>query len=275
MARRKSFQGNQKPFAVGAVQTIVFPSAEIDPAGVITLTLTFTGAGNDLTDFDRVRVRAQGDAILDCTIAELQALQQGLFKTTTANALTDTTLVIPLNMPDRPTEDSQDECQFPPQKEMQVEVVTTATIAAGNIMLTWEQTDQVAKYYQKYVSSQINIGTSVKSGKYTFSEGGIIRGFTLPMTGIDRMELVISDTKAIMMPGPQFATGAWGNAISGSQLAHDGSTIATPKLVKVSLNLPAASGGSYLQLDTGTAWVGTSNTCVVLAAIPLAQVKAA
>jgi hypothetical protein len=271
MARKASFQGSAKTVTVTAVQTIVFTPTDIESAGCVQLMFAWTGAGNTNADIDRVRVRAGGDIIVDVPFADLQAYQQRFSKNNTANAGAGTAFSIPLNFLDAPTQEAQDKCQFPPNREIQVEVVTLNTTVAGTLFCGWKQTDVPAEFYMRYYSSQLNIGTSVRNGKFPFAEGGIIRGFTLPVAGIDRAELVVSDRSAWRLSGAQFGGVASGDLFTEKDFFDDGSTVTTRRCSSVDLGLPAAAGSSYLVMDTGAAWSGVTESGSIYAAVPLAQ----
>lgn len=229
----------------------------------------WTGAGNTNSDIDRVRVRAGGDLIWDVPFADLQAWQQRFSHRFTANAGAETVFSIPLNFLDGPTEADQDKCQFPPGREIQVEIVTLNTTVAGTLICGWKQTDVPAEFYMRYYASQLNIGTSVRNGKFPFAENGIIRGMCLPVAGIDRGELIVSNLSAWRLAGQQFGGVATGDMLSQKDFFEDGVTNTARKLISCELGIPAAAGTSYLALDTGAAWSGVAEYGSIYAAVPL------
>ena len=275
MGRKASFQGSSKAFVATTAQTIVFTPTDIESAGCVQLMFALTGAANDIADFDRIRVRAGGDVIVDCSVLQLQAYQQRWSNRFVSNVAGDTAFSIPLNFLDAPrgmNGEPQDRCQFPPNREIQVELVTLATIpAAGTVICGWKQTDVPAEFFMRYYSSVLNLPASSRNVKYTFAEPGIVRGLTLPTAGIDRAELYVSDRTAWRLPGAQFGGVTIGDLWSQKDFFEDGASVTAAKHRSVDLGIPAAAGSSYLVMDTGAAWAGATNEGAFYAIVPLAR----
>jgi hypothetical protein len=271
MARIHRFSGVQHALAAGVAQTVIFPSNEIEGAGVIAFNIHLNGAGNDLNDIDGVRVLASGDLIMDVSVAQLRTWIEGTHKTGFVQALTETVLHVPLYMPDLVDRDARDSCQFPAGAQPQVEVDMLATVAAGNAIISWTKTDQQPRLASRYYSSVLNIAASQNNARYPFSDGGIIRGVTYPTVGVSRARLVISDREAWRISGAQFLGATWGDFHPQIRMGEQPYTILTPLFNPCSLGLPAAVGSSFLELDTGAAWVGVTNEIAIWSVVPLAQ----
>lgn len=261
MARKSTFFGSSKALAIGVVQTIVFSPSDLVSSGVIAYHFAMNTAANQLAQINRVRIRAAGDLIWDATVAQLQAYQQRWSRANTADAATQSFFTIPLNMLDNPSNDAADAMQTPPGAEIQIEIVTLNTIAAnGAISLGWTVTDQAPKFSARYTASQMNIPASVRNGRYSFSRGGIVRGLTLPQTGIDRLRVEVAGREAWNLPGPAFQDPAvWGNMLQAKDFLQDGNVITTTKHLAVDLGLPGAQGSTFLEMDTGAGWGGAAN----------------
>ena len=285
MGRKASFQGSSKTITAGVVQTVVFTPTDIESAGCVQLIFQLFGnaAPQPFSGLDRVRVRAGGDVIVDATRVQLQAYQQRWGNRFAINADTDQTFSVPLNFMDAPrgmSGEAQDQCQFPPNREIQIELVTNAAVVAGSVVCGWKQTDIPAQYFMRYYSSVMNLPAGSRNVKYTFSEPGIVRGFTLPTAGIDRAELYISDRSAWRLPGSQFGSAVaanTGDMLRQKDFFETGQTaLATATTcVGVDLGIPALQGSSYLLLDTvaggATPWAGAANEGVIYSIVPLAR----
>ena len=277
MGRKAAFQGSAKTVAVTAVQTIVYTPTDIESAGCVQLMFAWTGAGNTNSDIDRVRVRAGGDIIVDVSWFQLQAWQQRWSNRFVANLDAGTVFSIPLNFLDAPRGmggEPQDRCQFPPNREIQVEIVTLNTTVAGTLTCGWKQTDVPAEFFLRHYSSVLNLPASSRNTKYPFAESGILRGLTLPTLGVDRAELYVSDRSAWRLPGAQFGGVTTGDMLNEKDYFEDGITEVGVPVLKhhsVDLGIPAAAGSSYLVMDTGAAWLGVANEGAFYSIVPLAR----
>jgi hypothetical protein len=288
MGRKASFQGSSKPVAAAAVQTVVFTPTDIESAGCVQLMFQLFGnaAPQPFSGIDRIRVRAGGDVIWDSTREQLQAYQQRWSNRFSFNADTEGTFSIPLNFLDAPrgmSGEHQDRCQFPPNREIQVEIVTLATVVVGSIVCGWKQTDIPAEFFPRYYSNVLNLPAGSRNVKYTFAEPGIVRGFTLPTAGVDRVELYISDRTAFRLPGSQFGAAVAANTGDMSRQKDFfecgqvdlGPAIGTTQHIAVDLGIPALAGSSYLLMDTiaggATPWLGVTNEGVIYSIVQLAR----
>lgn len=289
MGRKASFQGSSKAIVAASVQTIVFTPTDIESAGCVQLMFQLFGAAapQPFSGIDRIRVRAGGDVIWDTTRRQLQAYQQRWGNRFAITADTDQTFSIPLNFLDAPrgmSGEQQDRCQFPPNREIQVELVTfgaaaggNTAVVAGSVVCGWKQTDVPAEFFLRNYSSVLNLPATSRNVKYTFAEPGILRGLTLPTTGIDRAELYVSDRSAWRLPGNNFGGAVAAN--SGDMFRQkdfyetgQNAIATTPTTaVSVDLGIPALAGSSYLVLDTDATWAGVTNEGVFYSVVPLAR----
>lgn len=270
-ARSARFSGVSKTIVAATVQTITFPANEIEGSGVIAYSVQLQGVGNDLADIDRIRVTASGEILVDVSIAQLRTFTEGNFKTGTVQALTDTFLLIPLYLPDAVDMDTRDACQFPLGAQPQVEIDFLGTVAAGSCILNWVKSDVQPRFTSRLYSSQLNIPASVANARYSFQDGGVVRGIIMNTVGVDRARLRISDREAFYVAGPQFSGLTIGSGFRALRMGEQPATVVDPFFIPVSLGLPAAVGSSYLELDTGAAWAGVGNEVVVWSMVQIAQ----
>lgn len=270
MGRQASFMGTSKAVLAATAQTITFTPTDVESAGVIAYLFSWSGAGNANVDIDRVRIRAGSDTMVDVSWNQLQAYQQAYAWTNIPNLDAATTFQIPLHFMDAPMRDQQDLCQFPPNREVQIEIVTLNTTVAGSLTAGWVRSDIQPTTWMRYYSNVLNIAASVFNGKYPFIEEGKLRGVTLPAAGVAKAELYVSDKLAWRLPGTQFGGATTGDLLTEMDFFDDGPTVTATKHHKVNLNIPALSP-SWINLDTGAAWAGVTNAGAFYAIVDLPQ----
>lgn len=270
MARISQFQGASKTVAATTAQTLVWSGSDLESEGVVGYHISFTGAGNIITDVSRVRVKANGIPIWDCNILHYRAwLQRMSYANYAIAAGTDPMrFTLWLNMPDAATDDLRDIVQFPVNTQATVEVQTTAGTVAGTAILGWTKTDVPASFYSKLYSQAINCPASSASFSYPFAEDGFVAGISLNTVGLDRAELWLSGTNILNLPGVAYVNAATGDMFTDYQIVDDGITLVDPIFRKINNGLPAASGNSYLRLTTQAGWVGAANELGVYALVP-------
>lgn len=274
MGRFTAYQGSSKVVNVTAVQTLTFTNNDIDAANAVALMFSWQGAGNTNSDIDIVRVRAGGDLMYECSWGQLQAYQQAYAPRFVSNLDAGVVFTIPLSDLGAPTQAIGDTCQYPPEREIQVEIVTLATTVAGFLIASWVKTTVEAQRWMKYYQKTLNFQASANSQVFPFTEGGRVRGITLPQAGIAQAELFVSGVSAFRVNGPQFGAVTTGDALSEQDYFTDGITITTIKHHKVLLDLAADTGASYLRLDTGAGWAGVTNTAAFYALVDLPKAAA-
>lgn len=291
MGRRYDYNsGSKVPTANG---TVVFTSADLPSAGVVAYHFAFDD-GNDgttLSDISRVRVKANGQTLVDASMTQILALNQrfGLGRpsygdrnlsalpTTAGLANTTQRFTIPFyNLLEQYAGDVRDTCQFPPGAQVTVELSFGASIGTTPIIVAgWTQTDQPALAFPKILSSQMNIAASQPTGRYNFNEDGILCAFAVSTPGMGRARLVVSGDQVLHLSG-QLANsptdvnglfleaqqldgklGELSNSTAITNLAS--SVIVDPLWFEVGIKKPAASGSSYLELTTTAAWAGVTS----------------
>lgn len=266
MGRFYRFSGVQKAIANLVAQTIVFPAAEIESAGVVKYMIAIS-AGT-IADINRVRVKAGGSNVVDIRRDHLQAFQQRFYRSNLPDATAGKLLTIPLNFPHAPTEDEQDLCQFPLGASAQVEIEFAATIVAGAAIIGYEMSDVDPLWTPRLYGSQMNIPASSTNAKYAFAESGIIAATVCSQTGISKSTLSVSSRNAMELPGPVYSGLALGNLIDASQFDSDGNTSKTILARACHLGIAAAQGSSQLMLDTSAAWPGVTEELTLWAIAP-------
>lgn len=284
--RTASFAGNPKTITAGSVQTLTWTSSEIDSTGVVSFFVSLAGNGaatwQQLAFIDRIRVRAAGRVIVDVPLAVLQAFQAAYSNANfsdVSSAGANGALYIPLNLIDAPTQFQQDACQFPSGAEATVELVTTATAVAGAAILGWVTSNQEQRFFPRLISSASNwAAASVRNQKYPFSEEGIVRAVGFDTRGIDRAECYVSGQRAFNLPGsvysqPAAAAANYSDMSVERDVAESGGLIGTYRFRSTDLWLPAASGSSYLTVDTSAAWPGAASEIATYALVPIEQFR--
>lgn len=303
MGRRYDYNsGSKVPTASG---TTVFTSADLPSTGVVAYHLAWDD-GNDgtvLSDIARLRLKANGGTLVDCTIAQLLALNQrfGLGRPSygdrnlmgaPAPAVAGTSgttqrFTIPLyNLLSQAGDGARDECQFPPGAQVTLEIQwgasigTTPTIVAG-----WTTTDAPARAYPKILSSQMNIGASQATGRYNFSEDGVICAYALSTPGMSRARVVISGDQVMHLGGQlansasdvnglfleaQQLDGKLSEIANGTNIANlVSAVVADPLWFENGQKKAAASGSSFIELSTTAAWAGASSELSIYSMVPL------
>lgn len=266
MGRFYRFSGVQKQIANLVAQTVVFPAAEIESAGVVKYMVAISGG--TLADITRVRVKAGGANVVDIRRDHLQAFQQRFYRNNIPDATAGRLLTIPLNFPHAPTEDEQDLCQFPLGASAQVEVEFAATVVAGVAIIGYEMSDVDPLWTPRLYGSQMNVPASATNAKYAFSESGIVAATVNIQTGISKSTLSISSRNSMELPGPVYSGLVVGNLLDASQFDSDGNTSKTILARACHLGIPASQGASQLMLDTSAAWPGVTEEFTLWAIAP-------
>ena len=261
MGRRTKFFGAPKTITVGVAQTITFSSSEIDSTGVIDYFCSMQPAGNTVATIDRVRLRAGSQVLIELTQAQLLAFQQAYSKANYFDATTSNSFVIPLNLLDAPTPDTQDLCQFPPGTEAQLEIVFLATVVAGTIIVGWTISDVKPRFFPRAYTRTGNIPASTRNAPFSFSDSGTVRGIGFDTRGIDRAELTVSGVPAFLCPGGSFQGLVYGNMLNEKDALQFLQPVAALNYAfhAVETNIPAANGSSNLILDTQATWPGAAS----------------
>ena len=257
MGRRTNHTGTTKTIA--ASTTVVFNSSEIDSTNVIGHRLTCSGAGNTLVNMTRVRVKANGTTIHDYDPSTtLRAWVERFSNSNLAYATSRASFTIPYNFADLRDEDAADLCQFPLGALCTIEVTFGAGAGAGSLMCGWTKSNITPRFWNKIYSQTMgNITASMTNGRYQFTDGGIIAGYCLNTTGLDRARFVLGDNDVDFLPGPSYNGLTIADMGLESQALDNPSTVTNPMWKKLLQNSSAPSG-SYLELTTQAGWSVTS-----------------
>lgn len=248
------FNGGGQAFNAAAVNTKTFTSTDIPGAGVVKYIIDFDGAGNDLNDIDRVRVKAGGPAFYDVPISHHRAYLQRMSRNNVAPALTNSRISLPLYLMEEKG-DARYAFGFPGALAPTVEIVTLASIAAGNIFAGWaKRIDAPLTGWAKFLASASTTPAGTKNIRHPITQDGLIRGFCLTTTALDRVKLVLRGEEIVNLTGEMLIESqAQENAIEG---------LSTQLFFKLEEALPAAGGDSYLELDTAAGWTPNSDISI-------------
>ena len=274
MTRRVDYNGQTKTIAATSVQTLVWTASDIPGDRVIGYHVVFEGAGNTLADVDRIRLSANGSNIINITPAQLIAFWQA-FNPMVKLPTTATSFTIPLYLPDAPQPDLQDISQFPANSQVQLEIVTLNTTAAGSAYVGWTETDVDPVFFPRLLASAMNIPASVALQRFNIQENGIMRGIFLDQTGIDRAKVALGNEEFILAPGEEFqGFAAVGNMLFESETLYGngpssaGTPLTTAAFQRLTAGIPAPVDGSFVELQTGAGWGGVANEVVTYAIAP-------
>lgn len=274
MARRTNFNGTTQVINAGVAQILTWTASQIPSARVVAYHLTLQGAGNDLSDITRIRVSANGANIFNVTPLQLRAFWEHYSGGAIKYPATSQTLTIPFCLLDAPTPEQADICQFPTGAQAQVEISLAATAAAGVAILGWTETTIEPMLFPRLLASVLNIPASAALQRYNFQESGMVRGFQLPHTGIDRAKLTLAGQDFTYLPGLQFnGLANLGDMLFDAESLHgDGpgsagpvAAIAAEPFSRISAGIAAPIDSSYLELQTGAGWAGVANEMTLYA----------
>jgi hypothetical protein len=284
--RLRDYNSSTKVVAAGA-NIVTFNPGDMPSAGVTKYFLTLTGVGNTLNAIDRIRVKANGVAFYDFTVAQYRALVYWMTKGrvcypadgvisalgAAGTAVNWRRLTIPFGLVHEIDKSLRDRCQFPVGSGATVEVVFNANAVSGTVTIGWEETNVPAAAFPRFYGSQMNIGASQSNGKYPFSEDGEILGVTMEQTGLLRARIVLNGLQVVHLRGQpaSSATVTEDSMIFESELLENGTT---PNLTAGTaavdnspddtrfLSIDAgenASQRSFIELETGAAWSGVAS----------------
>lgn len=267
MARTYSFSPSLKSFSASSTQTLIWSPAEIDAAGCVAFHLAMNTTGGtpaDISLVQRVRVKANGQTVIDCTFDELRAYQERFSPKGNSDDSNGLTLTIPVNSLDARSDDDADRCQFMPGASATVEVVVTSSSGqTGTLMLGWTKTTVAPEFYMTLIESNTNVAASTTNGRSPLSGPGFVQGLGLPTTGLNRVRAVIAGLEVANVPGSVYngaTAGALGDLLIAMQNLYENPDAATDtetyQFLKLNQGLEANPATSWLELTTGSGWGG-------------------
>lgn len=287
MARTYSFSPSLKSFTASSTQTLIWSPAEIDAAGCVAFHIAMNTTGGTAATINlvtRVRVKANGQTVVDCTLDELRAYQERFSPKGNSDDTTGLTLTIPVNSLDARSDDDADRCQFMPGASATVEVVVTSGASqAGTLMLGWTKTTVAPEFYMTLIESNTNVAASTTNGRSPLSGPGFVQGLGLPTQGLNRVRAVIAGLEVANIPGGEYngaTSGALGDLLIAMQNLYENPDAATDtesyQFLKLNQGLEANPATSWLELTTTSNWgtTGASTAQTLYTLVPVQPQRA-
>jgi hypothetical protein len=282
MARTHSFSPAVKTLTLAATNTVVWNPSEIDSAGVIAFHILVDSNNTTVVDasyIDRIRIKANGQTVVDITGLQLRAYQERFSPKGGSDLNTASYLTIPLNSLDAKSDDDGDRCQFMPGASATVEVTTTALPAAGggnsaSMRLGWSKTTVAPEFYMTLLSNQCNIGVSQTNARVPLGGPGFVQGLGLNTAGLGRARIILSGLEVANISGTQYnSAGTSGDLLRAISSLYDGvddaSEITTYQYTKLAQGLESNPATSWIELTTGASWGGASNEVSLYTLVPV------
>ena len=267
MARLFDFSAS-KAIAATTAQTVTFTAADIPSAGVVAYVVMLEGSANTLADLTRIRLKADGTPIIDVSFAHFQAFIKRLSHTNEDNTTSEQEFIIPLYVPDAPTEDAQDLSQFPRGMQVQLELETGASTGAGFAHVGFIQSNIEPMFYPTLIGQPMNIAASATQQRFNLSGNrGQLRGFGIETTGISRMRVVINNHQWVNIAGDVYRASA-GNMMAAWQSLRNVKTLTDPDFFKTATGQAVVPGASFVELTTDGTWSGATSELSVHSLIP-------
>ena len=254
------YNAQTKTIANATVQTLSWGASEIAGDGSAAYYCTLTGTNDDYGSVSRFRVKAGGQLIVDVANAHLTAFIQRMSTSKWAMAAADTGFSVPLYTLDAKGIEERYACGFPIGQSPTCELVLDGTGAAGTALLGWRLYEGTPAFYPLLLGSQLNIAASSTNARFPITQGGLLRGFSIATTGLDRCRLVINGKQLFNMPGTQLQQA---QAMEGQD---GGST--NQLFFKVAEMVPITAGNSFVEIDTAAGWGGVTNEITLYSYVP-------
>lgn len=264
MGRFTSFLGSGKDISNTSAQVVTFTGNDLPSAGVVAYHFVTTGSTNDLSDIDRIRVKADNRLIYDINTLQFRKWQERFSSVGFALPTSATRFTIPFNLFDIVDDDLADVCQFPRGTVPTVELTFNTGSATGKIYAGWTQTDAQPVFYPTLIGQQMNIAASATNASFPINSQGAIRGALINTAGLSRVKIEMNGFQYHQLVGAQYLGSTTGDMVLESQSLEDGAGNGGTALITTAagLRIPmvvASQGSSRVELDTGSSWGGTSN----------------
>lgn len=273
---------NSRTIPANATTTVQWTSADFDAAGTVRLQLILqrTAGTFDLNDILRVKVKQNGQTIIDATVAQIQSMQERLAKAHNSDALAGWILNIPLNLLDGVTDDDADKVQFMPGAACTVEVTfATDATGAGIVFLQVTKTDQPAHFYPTFIGTPLGVAGAVNGRRVPISAPGVVQGWAIGTADVRELKLILSGVQV----GDWFG-GAYNdlsNIGDGLQAAQsledcpdDASNVTGTVYLKESHGYTANTMNSYVELSCDSDYTA-DREIALFSLVPIAQPQAA
>lgn len=254
------YNAQTKTIVNATAATYSFGASEIAGDGVAAYTLSLTGTNDDYGSISRTRVKAGGQLLVDVASAHLTAFIQRMSTSKWAMAATDTAYTVALYTLDAKGLNERYACGFPIGQSPTVEVVVDGTGAAGTLQCGWRLYEGTPAFYPLLLGSQMQIAASATNARYSLTQGGLLRGFSISTTSLDRLRLVINGKQLFNLSGAQLQQC---QAMEGQD---GGST--NELFFKIAQMLPITAGNSFVEIDTAAGWGGVTEEITIYSYVP-------
>lgn len=272
MARVQDFNGTAFPLPASGTLTIA--SRDIQSEGVVAYLVSLQGTGAVLggTGVQRVRIKADGETIIEFTSGMLIEFMKAFAPNQPSIVSgTSTIFAIPLMDLTAPTEDAQDVQQFPIGRSATIELITGSGPSGATATVGWVQTSigRNAQPGTPLTMPRINmIGTGVsastKNAQIPLATPGIVRAFGFPTGGLEKVELKLGGNVVHRLT----YEGGSGLAVAEAQLYGGNEGTAGTRVARISARVRAPAGSSAAIIDTGAAWAGPGNEMLIYTTEP-------
>jgi hypothetical protein len=290
----RSIVSNLSPKALGASGTFSFLPTELPfpvaGRGISEFLITLTDSDSVTTrstgvlnNISRIRIRAGGTPIVDLSAYELAEFITQMSPSDPGSQSAGiiggayglknaVTFRIPFNIFDDVSEDAADTCQFPLEKNPQIELLTGASMTSSTFATVYTVlTDIKAKWSPKIIGQAMGVPASSKNFRVPLTEPGLIRAIGLATitadvagsvwtaaAGFKRYRLVLAGVEKFNM----FATAPFEamrgiSGYVGDMPSATTTTIPALQYVKLAGMLNAPAGHSFLEVEAGDFSTGT------------------
>lgn len=267
------------PIALGQ-QLVQVPADALPWRGIMRLSPCFTGANNVLggaAGIATITVLLDGQTYCIIPDVDLIALSELMSDDGLDYGITSPSFTIPFDDPfERTSEAARELSQLPAGQVELLFQFRGAFASAGSLVVAVMLSDVPAtKALQYWNRPMTNVLASTPNAVFPFSAPGRVRAVVMNRTGLARARLVLGNRQVVRMTGPQFPSGPDTSNEIQRWLDADIVSATDKHAFYLGQGLPApADAGTYLELDTGAAWV-VGNTLTVVTTRDLAPAKAA
>jgi hypothetical protein len=238
-----------------------YGASEIAGDGVASYIVTLTGTNDDYGSIGagHISVKAGGQPIVAVLPAHLTAFIQRMSTSKWAMAAADTGFQIPLYTLDAKGEERY-ACGFPNGMSPTLEIPVDGTGSAGTMTAGWRLYEGQFPFYPLLLGSALNWTASTTNNRFPITQGGLLRGFSINTTGLDRLRLVIGGKQLFNLSGPQLVQ---------SQAMEGGDGGSTNEMFfKIDELLPITAGNSFAEGDVAAGWAGVANQITLYSYVP-------
>jgi hypothetical protein len=252
------FLSTRKTLTAASAQSVKFAQSELpqkDP--VAAFHLSITGTGNDLDDLDRIRIKRDSVIHVDVSVDQLLALiarytRRSIVKTATR-------LTIPLYRPTSADQVDAEEYRMGlAPGNLEVEVVTKSSVAAGDLGIAWTLLDSRPDAQPVILPvSLAAVGAGSQNQRVTVDPPGLLAAFALPdPANLSKVQAWVNGAKICEIPAQD---------LRESQ-ALLGSAETDPFVLRLE---PPRAGKLELVLDTTASWAPAGKELIYYAGVPV------